>query len=49
MFNEVEPEYINETKFLWGKNYTPNSSIKFEYYLETLRSSYPDFIMKDSL
>ena len=25
-----------------------NSSIKFEYYLGALHSSYPDFVMKDS-
>lgn len=32
---------------LWGKNYVPNSSIKFEYYMGALHSSYPDFVMKD--
>ncbi len=32
---------------LWGKNYVPNSAIKFEYYMGALHSSYPDFIMKD--
>lgn len=34
--------------YLWGKNYVPDSSIKFEYYLGALHSSYPDFIMKDA-
>ncbi|MDR3243735.1 MAG: DEAD/DEAH box helicase family protein, partial [Elusimicrobiota bacterium] len=34
--------------FLWGKNYAPNSSIKFEYYMGSLHSSFPDFIMKDA-
>lgn len=34
-------------KFLWGKNYPFNSEIKFEYYLNGIHSSYPDFIMKD--
>lgn len=34
-------------KFLWGKNYLYNSEIKFEYYLDGIHSSYPDFIMKD--
>lgn len=33
--------------YLWGKNYIPNSDIKFEYYLQGVHSSYPDFIMKD--
>ena len=32
---------------LWGKNYLPNSPIKFEYYMGTTLNSYPDFIMKD--
>lgn len=35
-------------QFLWGKNYLPNSEIKFEYYLNGTHYSYPDFIMKDS-
>lgn len=33
--------------YLWGKNYIPNSNIKYEYYLNGIHSSYPDFIMKD--
>ena len=33
--------------YLWGKNYIPNSDIKYEYYLNGIHSSYPDFIMKD--
>jgi type III restriction enzyme len=37
-----------KTVFLWGKNYVPNSAIKFEYYLGGVHSSYPDFVMKDS-
>lgn len=50
IFDEVESEFIGETKqvYLWGKNYVSNSSIKFEYYLGALHSSYPDFVMKDS-
>jgi len=49
LFDEKEPELL-ETKqvYLWGKNYIPNSPIKFEYYLGALHSSYPDFVMKDS-
>jgi len=49
LFGEKEPELL-ETKqvYLWGKNYVANSPIKFEYYLGTLHSSYPDFVMKDS-
>ncbi|MDR3111919.1 MAG: DEAD/DEAH box helicase family protein [Elusimicrobiota bacterium] len=33
--------------YLWGKNYLPNSAIKFEYYTNAVHSSYPDFVMKD--
>lgn len=50
LFGEAIPEYTVENEkeiFLWGKNYVPESSIKFEYYLGALHSSYPDFIMKD--
>ena len=36
-----------EEKFLWGKNFPFNSEIKFEYYLNGVHSSYPDFVMKD--
>ena len=32
---------------LWGKNFIPNSDIRFEYYLDGVHSSYPDFVMKD--
>ena len=45
----VEPDKVNATnKFLWGKNYISNSDIKFEYYLDGVHTSYPDFVMKDS-
>ncbi len=48
IFNEVEPDKINPiSKFLWGKNYLVSSDLKFEYYLNGLHSSYPDFILKD--
>lgn len=48
LFSENELNKLDvSNKFLWGKNYFPNSSIKFEYYLEGIHSSYPDFIMKD--
>ena len=40
--------YGSKTIYLWGKNYIPNSDIKFEYYLNGVHSSYPDFIMKDN-
>jgi type III restriction enzyme len=33
--------------FFWGKNYYPNSNIKFEYILNNRHKSYPDFILKD--
>lgn len=49
MFGNVEPEKLNsEIKYLWGKNYIINSEIKYEYYLNGLHLSYPDFIMEDS-
>ncbi|MDR0574380.1 MAG: hypothetical protein LBG96_10205 [Tannerella sp.] len=44
-----EMSNINEKEiFLWGKNYVPNSAIKFEYYMGALHSSFPDFVMKDT-
>jgi len=44
-----EPEFLDTKQvYLWGKNYVANSVIKFEYYLGSLHSSYPDFVMKDS-
>lgn len=50
IFGEIVPDYNVENEkelFLWGKNYVPESSIKFEYYLGSLHSSFPDFVMKD--
>lgn len=35
------------TKYAIGKNFLPNSEIRYEYYMDGIRSSYPDFIMKD--
>lgn len=44
----AEPERLSdEKKNVWGKNYLQNSEIKFEYYLNGIHSSYPDFIMRD--
>ncbi|MCI7003473.1 MAG: DEAD/DEAH box helicase family protein [Clostridia bacterium] len=49
LFETSEPEKLNpEQKYLWGKNYIPNSKLKFEYYMKGIHSSYPDFILKDS-
>lgn len=49
LFGEKEPEFLEAKQvYLWGKNYVANSSIKFEYYLGALHTSYPDFVMKDS-
>lgn len=31
----------------WGKNFYPNSNIKFDYVLYNKHSSYPDFILED--
>lgn len=32
---------------VYGKNFYPNSSISFEYFDNTVKKSYPDFILKD--
>lgn len=49
LLGNIEPAFLDAKQvYLWGKNYVANSSIKFEYYLGTLHSSYPDFVMKDS-
>lgn len=37
----------DESKYLWGKNFPANSEIKFEYYLNGIHASYPDFVMKE--
>lgn len=42
-----EVKDLTSSKFLWGKNYPFNSEVKFEYYLDGIHSSYPDFVMKD--
>ena len=39
--------FKEEKKYLLGKNYLPNSNIKYEYYLYGIHSSYPDFMLKD--
>lgn len=45
----VQSKKINPTeKLLWGKNYITNSEIKYEYYLDGVHSSYPDFVMMDN-
>lgn len=46
---KAKNKYINQGKdiYLWGKNYLPNSNIKFAYYTDSTHMSYPDFIMKD--
>lgn len=49
LFGEVEPDRLEEYyKYLWGKNYISNSDIKFEYYLDGIHSSYPDFVLVDN-
>lgn len=49
--SEAEKEFAKIIKRLgtrfWGKNYYPNSNIKFEYVLGKKHTSYPDFIIKD--
>ncbi len=46
-FVEWEQSDTEKKIFLWGKNFPFNSDIKFEYYLNGIHNSYPDFIMKD--
>lgn len=36
-----------EKVYLVGKNFLPNSEIKYEYYLRGIHASYPDYILKD--
>lgn len=36
-----------EERYLWGKNFLEMSEIRFEYYLNGIHFSYPDFVMKD--
>lgn len=43
----VKEEEEEIEKYLIGKNFLPNSEIKYEYYLNGVKSSYPDFILKD--
>ena len=43
----VENQESDEV-YLWGKNYTECSNIKYQYYLHGIHSSFPDFILKDS-
>lgn len=42
-----ENALFENSRFLWGKNFFSNSEIKYEYYLDGVHSSYPDFVMKD--
>lgn len=42
-----ENALFEDSRFLWGKNFPLNSEIKYEYYLDGVHSSYPDFVMKD--
>ena len=43
----ADNEVTSEKRYLVGKNYFANSDICYEYYLHGIKSSYPDFIMKD--
>lgn len=49
--SKAEKEFAKMLKrfktIFWGKNYYPNSKIKFEYVLYNKHDSYPDFILKD--
>lgn len=49
IYGNEENDKINpENKFLWGKNYITDSKIKYEYYLNGIYTSYPDFVLIDS-
>lgn len=37
----------DDERYLWGKNFPYNSEIKYEYYDNGIRKSFPDFVMKD--
>ncbi|MBQ8656055.1 MAG: DEAD/DEAH box helicase family protein [Prevotella sp.] len=39
--------FDEDYRYLWGKNFPHNSEIKYEYYLNGIHASYPDFILKD--
>ena len=39
--------FDDDYRYLWGKNFPHNSDIKYEYYLDGIHSSYPDFVLKD--
>lgn len=44
---EANELFSGEARYLWGKNFPPNSDIRYEYYADGIHSSYPDFVMKD--
>lgn len=44
---KIKEEEEEIEKYLIGKNFLPNSEIKYEYYLNGIKNSYPDFILKD--
>ena len=47
--NTVEPERkYAERKKLWGKNFLSGSEMRYEYYLNGIHQSYPDFVLKDN-
>lgn len=49
IFGNMQPDMIDEAdRFMWGKNYVSGSNIKFEYYLNGVHNSFPDFVMRDS-
>lgn len=48
LFGKEEDKINPKMKYLWGKNFITNSSIKFEYYFDGIHASYPDFILIDN-
>lgn len=44
---KTEEDFLKEEVSLWGKNFLPNSEVKFEYYNFGLHNSYPDFVLVD--
>ena len=39
--------FLQEYRYLWGKNFPLSSEIKYEYYANGIHVSFPDFVMKD--
>ena len=45
---KIGKKYNDGDNYLIAKNYPTNSEIRFSYYLDGIKNSYPDFILKDN-